>query len=58
MRRGNMFWPFVAICGAATAAFFWLRNNPNNLPQWAKQPMDQIGKTMQQATGAFNPQGS
>lgn len=57
MRNGNNFWPFLAICGAVTAAFIWFRNGQNNLPQWAQQPMNQMGKTAQQIAGAFNPQG-
>lgn len=56
--NGNAFWPFLAVCGAVTAAFLWFRNgNQINMPQWAKQPADQMGKTAQQIAGSFNPQG-
>jgi hypothetical protein len=56
MGNGNAFWSFLAGCGVTTA-FFWLRDNQNNMPQWAKQPMDQVGKAAQNITGAFSPQG-
>ncbi|WP_167815104.1 hypothetical protein [Sporolactobacillus shoreae] len=56
MRNGNALWSFIAGCGA-TLAFFWMRNNQNVMPKWAKQPMDRVNKTAQQVAGAFNPQG-
>jgi hypothetical protein len=56
MGNGNAFWSFVAGCGV-TAAFFWFRNNQGNMPQWAQQPMDQMGKAAQNITSAFSPQG-
>ncbi|MCI1856700.1 MAG: hypothetical protein LKI94_09340 [Sporolactobacillus sp.] len=56
MRNGNRFWSIAAACGAVAAAFIWLRNNPNRMPKWMKQPMEQMNKMTGQATDAFNPQ--
>jgi hypothetical protein len=58
MGNGNAIWPLLAVCGAVTAAFLWFRNGRQiDMPQWAKQPADQMGKTAKQVAGAFNPQG-
>ncbi|MET1249178.1 hypothetical protein ABWW58_10345 [Sporolactobacillus sp. STCC-11] len=56
MGNGHAFWSFLAGCGA-TAAFFLMRNNQKNMPSWMKKPIDQMGKTAQNMSGTFSPQG-
>lgn len=56
MGNGHAFWSFLAGCGA-TAAFFMMKNNQKNMPTWMKKPMDQMGKTAQNMSGTFSPQG-